>query len=118
MVNIVHPKLLSKPPPCSKKIKPVEADLGDLESENVTMEMFKTIHKELTKPANDCNQNVIEPNSCSFEQLCTMINDLEQNMSDQTTILRKENLKTVPLKYQSQVGFHFFFIWGPPRYSG
>ncbi|XP_033216955.1 centrosomal protein of 131 kDa [Belonocnema kinseyi] len=100
MVNIVHPKLLSKPPLSSKKLNPVEPNLKDLESENVTIEMFKNIHKELTK-TNDCNQNVIEPNSCSFEQLCTMINDLEKNMSDQP-VLRKD-LEYVPLKYQIQV---------------
>ena len=80
----------------------MEPNLKNLESDNLTMEMFKNIQKELTKPANDCNQNVIEPNSCSFEQLCTMINDLEQNMSDTP----KENLETVPIKYQTQVGFN------------
>ena len=111
IINIAHPKLISKPPICSNKSTSKNESLKEpggpyskeLESNSVTMEMFKTIQKELSKPTNDCNQNVIEPNSCSFEQLCSMINDLEQNMSDNLSVLSKENAEAVPLKYQSQV---------------
>lgn len=104
MVNIIHPKLLTKPPICGAKKSTTKneiIDLKNLERKNDTM--FQTIQMELTKPANDCNQNVIEPNSCSFQQLCNMINHLEENLSD-TNIVDEGNLPNVPFKYQSQVG--------------
>ncbi|XP_051172714.1 centrosomal protein of 131 kDa-like [Leptopilina boulardi] len=103
MVNIIHPKLLTKPPICGKKAiatKNETMELKNLERENVTM--FQSIQKELTKPTNDCNQNVIEPNSCSFQQLCSMINDLEENLCYSNNV-DQEELQNVSYKYQSQL---------------
>ncbi|XP_023290362.1 centrosomal protein of 131 kDa isoform X2 [Orussus abietinus] len=61
----------------------------------------------------DCNQSVIEPNTCSFEQLCNMIGDLEQDMNDKVSgiknteseICTKHSSENVVLqeKYPNQV---------------
>lgn len=111
MVNIIHPKLLTKPPICGKKstaTKNETMELKNLERENVTM--FQSIQKELTKPTNDCNQNVIEPNSCSFQQLCSMINDLEENLCYSNNV-DQEELQNVSYKYQSQVGIKIIIYY-------
>lgn len=103
MINIVHPKVTSKPPiykPVQRKvdrdatvpsvavrkmentcysIKEVENDNGD---DSVTLdtqiEDFSN-HFSALKKFNDCNQNIIEP-SYSMEQVCYMSMDLDCNL--------------------------------------
>lgn len=58
------------------------AEVSEARSEEIDV-MIQSIGCDIKKmkTTNDFNQNVIEPNSCSFDQLCSMINDLEQNIA-------------------------------------
>ncbi|CAG5089456.1 Similar to cep131: Centrosomal protein of 131 kDa (Danio rerio) [Cotesia congregata] len=70
MINIVHQKVTSKPPISQKFTKsPRNAGERERSSEKKTKEEIK-----------DCNQNIIETDSCSLDQLCSMISDLEQSL--------------------------------------
>ncbi|XP_024941076.1 centrosomal protein of 131 kDa isoform X2 [Cephus cinctus] len=68
--------------------------------------MIKSLESDAKKlqATSDCNQNVIEPNSCSFEQLCSMINDLERNTSgDRINYPEKNEAHLVEERYKNQV---------------
>ncbi|XP_047354936.1 centrosomal protein of 131 kDa [Vespa velutina] len=108
VININHPKLSSKPP--IKKYPPgrmnpkematgvIFEERNDLDdsyhpiessdfvdnAETTVSETDKCVNdvkmKMRSLEISDCNQNLIEPNNSSFEQLCKMINDLEGNI--------------------------------------
>lgn len=91
-----------------------ESTTNDLIIDNI----FKNIEKDVKHltSTSDCNQNVIQTNSCAFDQLCSMINDLEQNIIDEheivnieTSFLPGENNVSCQIKYIDQVNFIFVY---------
>ncbi|XP_012263429.2 centrosomal protein of 131 kDa [Athalia rosae] len=115
MINIKHQKVASKPPisKCSMERR-MDKEKVKLAQNNSASNLPQNISETLKKPeyfavadttseeieamienigidiqkiqaTSDFNQNVIQPNSCSFDQLCSMINDLEQNVTGHGT---------------------------------
>ncbi|XP_046412848.1 centrosomal protein of 131 kDa [Neodiprion fabricii] len=70
--------------------------------------MIENIGYDLKKlqTTSDFNQNVIEPNSCSFDQLCSMINDLEKNLSGNEAQLNIDSNTTG--SFVNNEGGHFY----------
>ena len=149
MINIAHPPVSSKPPlkkcniartvgkkfstcherdvSCHQKFE--KSSKISSKDNNGTGALIATLplrdhHDDNEKGAkqtgSDCNQNVIEPDSSSFQQLCNMISDLEQNMSiggasvdmEGTKLKKKNSMEfdtpnngedTLPGKYLNQV---------------
>ncbi|XP_076235828.1 centrosomal protein dilatory [Calliopsis andreniformis] len=102
MINISHPKIQSKPPikksfP-AKNIKPKLIEMtqeriaGD--KENIPENLGVIAEKA------DYNQNIIETTTNSFEQLCSMINDLERNITGEVTEI--DHLQLEPEKDDSK----------------
>lgn len=99
MISIKHEKVSTKPPFKKSVITDIKTDKSSISNKSdVSVErlskndpprseqidaMIENIGYDIKKlqTMNDLNQNVIEPNSCSFEQLCSMINDLEENIA-------------------------------------
>ncbi|XP_071874662.1 LOW QUALITY PROTEIN: centrosomal protein dilatory [Bombus fervidus] len=86
MINIDHPKIHGKPP-VNKSLpsKYVESRQKKLTEENIMYER-REINDDpnviMEKMGNaDCNQNLVESTACSFEQLCSMISDLEKDIA-------------------------------------
>ncbi|XP_026673726.1 centrosomal protein of 131 kDa isoform X2 [Ceratina calcarata] len=75
MINIAHPKIRGKPP-VKKPPPPPRSTEGIQEIKSVDDDS-KKIERA------DCNQNVVESTTCSFEELCTMITDLERDIVGQ-----------------------------------
>ncbi|XP_057320556.1 centrosomal protein of 131 kDa [Microplitis mediator] len=102
MINILHQKVTSKPP-ISKKIfkKTPGHNVGSRETRGGKSAKDEEEEKinECTECSDqesrgqdgfvkkngpsDCNQNIIESDSCSLDQLCSMISDLEQSLDHQ-----------------------------------
>ncbi|XP_043281919.1 centrosomal protein of 131 kDa isoform X2 [Venturia canescens] len=108
MINIVHPAVTSKPPlkelctggdkktvdrkptrhryrnvdpkcfPTEKSVEKITTPTRE-SPEEITL-IDRRSDKAILAMKNDCNENLIEPESSSFQQLCNMINDLETNM--------------------------------------
>ena len=79
MINIEHPKIRGKPPANkslpSKDVKSKEKQFSQaIENEKVEINEGKTQRA-------DCNQNIIDSTTCSFEQLCNIISDLEKDIA-------------------------------------
>lgn len=70
MINIEHQKVTSKPP-ISQKFTKSPRNAGARERNG---------GKKIKEEIKDCNQNIIETDSCSLDQLCSMISDLEQSL--------------------------------------
>ncbi|KAG7212680.1 hypothetical protein KM043_012959 [Ampulex compressa] len=113
MINIDHPKVYGKPPAkkhASAKLneenddfdKAIASDTAEMsmriESERndavVAMHADMCIEDSKMKMQdfvhNDYNQNIIESKQCPFEQLCNMINNLEQNIATEISALEPE----------------------------
>nr|XP_012135852.1 PREDICTED: centrosomal protein of 131 kDa isoform X1 [Megachile rotundata]XP_012135853.1 PREDICTED: centrosomal protein of 131 kDa isoform X1 [Megachile rotundata] len=72
MINIKHPQARGKPPPSgSNVVQDAGFKLKQIDKDTIQAEKA------------DCNQNFVDSTSCSFEQLCNMINDLEKNIVDE-----------------------------------
>ncbi|CAK9816109.1 hypothetical protein ANTPLA_LOCUS8889 [Anthophora plagiata] len=73
MININHPKIHGKPPVNRKPplIKDIDTKKQEIDPSNGTTKLEKA----------DYNQNVVDSTTCSFEQLCSMINDLEKDIT-------------------------------------
>lgn len=86
MIYIDHPRIHGKPP-VNKSLpsKYVESRQKKLTEENIMYERREiNDHPDviMEKMGNaDCNQNFVESTACSFEQLCSMINDLEKDIA-------------------------------------
>lgn len=132
MINIVHQKVTSKPP-INKKIfkKTPGHNVGSRETRGGKSAKDEEEEKinECTECSDqesrgqdgfvkkngpsDCNQNIIESDSCSLDQLCSMISDLEQSLDHQvvavdTCIYPTENPVTfIDLDH---VSFHFLSV--------
>ncbi|XP_063983556.1 centrosomal protein of 131 kDa-like isoform X2 [Diachasmimorpha longicaudata] len=112
MINIEHPKVSGKPPinklfgvkKTSRKGRSTSRDASKVVKENnrknerdkcldCSQDDLKSqfIDSGDTKRgidcSSDCNQNVIETDACSFEQLCSMIDDLEMNLGQECEVL-------------------------------
>ena len=78
MINIEHPKIHGKPP--------VNKSLPSKDAESKEKQFTQTVHEKVeinegkTQRA-DCNQNIIDSTTCSFEQLCNIISDLEKDIA-------------------------------------
>ncbi|XP_060830202.1 centrosomal protein of 131 kDa isoform X1 [Bombus pascuorum] len=105
MINIDHPKIHGKPP-VNKSLpsKYVESRQKKLTEENIMYE-----RREINDDPNvitekmgnaDCNQNFVESTACSFEQLCSMISDLEKDIA--VTIPEIDQLQLKPEKDESE----------------
>lgn len=55
----------------------------------------------------DCNQNFVESTACSFEQLCSMISDLEKDIA--VTIPEIDQLQV-----RETVAINFLSVWLDP----
>ncbi|CAK9803347.1 Centrosomal protein of 131 kDa [Anthophora quadrimaculata] len=73
MININHPKIHGKPPMNRKPplVKDIDIKKPEIDPSNGTTKLEKA----------DYNQNVVDSTTCSFEQLCSMINDLEKDIT-------------------------------------
>ncbi|XP_068985847.1 centrosomal protein of 131 kDa-like isoform X2 [Bombus flavifrons] len=105
MINIDHPKIHGKPP-VNKSLpsKYVESRQKKLTEENIMYER-REINDDpdviMEKMGNaDCNQNFVESTACSFEQLCSMISDLEKDIA--VTIPEIDQLQLKPEKDESE----------------
>ncbi|XP_011306238.1 centrosomal protein of 131 kDa [Fopius arisanus] len=108
MINIVHPQVSEKPPinklKASSRGGQREGSRGSRNSRGRFSEnegkQCLDCSQDLSKSqiddgvmmtgsdcTPDCNQNVIETDSCSFQQLCSMIDDLEKNLEPKHEIL-------------------------------
>lgn len=70
---------------CSEHENLLDSKSCDLVVETMFNKMEETKYNNDIK--NDCNQNIIEPNSSSYQQLCSMINDLENNLPHKQEIV-------------------------------
>ncbi|XP_033317880.1 centrosomal protein dilatory isoform X1 [Bombus vancouverensis nearcticus] len=105
MINIDHPRIHGKPP-VNKSLpsKYVESRQKKLTEENIMYER-REINDDpdviMEKMGNaDCNQNFVESTACSFEQLCSMISDLEKDIA--VTIPEIDQLQLKPEKDESE----------------
>ncbi|XP_033357749.1 centrosomal protein of 131 kDa isoform X1 [Bombus vosnesenskii] len=105
MINIDHPRIHGKPPvnKCLPS-KYVESRQKKLTEENIMYER-REINDDpdviMEKMGNaDCNQNFVESTACSFEQLCSMISDLEKDIA--VTIPEIDQLQLKPEKDESE----------------
>ncbi|KOC67741.1 5-azacytidine-induced protein 1 [Habropoda laboriosa] len=73
MINISHPKIHGKPP-VNRQAPPVK-DIDSKRKEIDTSVGMTQLEKA------DYNQNVVDSTTCSFEQLCSMISDLENDIT-------------------------------------
>ncbi|XP_015114971.1 centrosomal protein of 131 kDa [Diachasma alloeum] len=112
MINIEHPKVSAKPPinklsgvkktPRKGKTTPRNAPKGvkgklhknegknclDCSQDDLKSQFIDSgVKKKGIDRSPDCNQNVIDPDSCSFEQICSMIDDLEKNLCQEREVL-------------------------------
>ncbi|KAK1123334.1 hypothetical protein K0M31_008952 [Melipona bicolor] len=78
MINIEHPKIRGKPP-VNKSLPSKDAESKEKQFTQMVHEKVE-INEEKTQRA-DCNQNIIDSTTCSFEQLCNIINDLEKDIA-------------------------------------
>lgn len=76
MINIEHPKICGKPP-VNKSLPSKNAEFKEKQFTQTLHEKVG-INEEKTQRA-DCNQNIIDSTTCSFEQLCNIISDLEKD---------------------------------------
>ncbi|XP_076640370.1 uncharacterized protein LOC143352018 [Colletes latitarsis] len=102
MINISHPNIHGKPP--VKRPLPTNGVVSkqkEIAEETVLYkkEEFDDNATVETKKA-DYNQNIIETTSCSFEQLCNMIDDLEKNIASE--IPEMDRLQLEPEKDDSR----------------
>ncbi|XP_076683839.1 centrosomal protein dilatory [Andrena cerasifolii] len=84
MINISHPKIHGKPP--VNRPSPAKDQHASMKQHGIAVE--STVPKNGYIDSNaaeaekaDYNQNIIESTTCSFEQLCSMISDLEKNIT-------------------------------------
>ncbi|KAK9304972.1 hypothetical protein QLX08_003828 [Tetragonisca angustula] len=97
MINIEHPKIHGKPP--------VNKSLPSKDAESKEKQFTQTVHEKVeinegkTQRA-DCNQNIIDSTTCSFEQLCNIISDLEKDIAVKMPEL--DQLQLEPEKDESE----------------
>lgn len=78
MINIEHPEIRGKPP-VNKSFPSKDAESKEKRFTQTVYEKVE-INEEKTQRA-DCNQNIIDSTTCSFEQLCNIISDLEKDIA-------------------------------------
>lgn len=78
MINIEYPKTRGKPP-VNKSLPSKDAESKEKQFTQTVHEKVK-INEEKTQTA-DCNQNIIDSTTCSLEQLCNIISDLEKDIA-------------------------------------
>ncbi|KAF3424564.1 hypothetical protein E2986_11290 [Frieseomelitta varia] len=79
MINIEHPKIHGKPP-VNKSLPSKDAESKEKQFTQKMVHEKMEINEEKTQRA-DCNQNIIDSTTCSFEQLCNIISDLEKDIA-------------------------------------
>ncbi|XP_066602779.1 centrosomal protein of 131 kDa-like [Prorops nasuta] len=79
-----------------------ENEANDL-SVSRTDKCMKELRNEVeVLKGNDCNQNIIESDHSVFQQLCTMINDLEQNTQDELVKLNESDNRNIGAKLDDE----------------
>lgn len=84
MINISHPKIHGKPPvnrPFPAKDQHASTKQHGIAVESTIPKNGYIDNNAAEAETADYNQNIIESTTCSFEQLCSMISDLEKNIT-------------------------------------